>query len=271
MEKKPSLLVPGGHPAAMNRLIKRIGESLIGMIFRGRFRGFDNADVALRYLPIAEEILRGGMPSPSILEVGSGVTGITPFLPYPITGADVSFAGEVSDRLRPVPLSGPDLPFGDETFDYVISVDMLEHAKPADRPRFVSEMIRVARREVILAVPCGRLSEAQDRELDEYFFRKRGERYGFLAEHVENGLPTEEEILSWMAAAPGARDPKRDVAVRWNVNLKVRNLYMKVWIIPGMYPFFLLLSLVLCMLGRRLDRGECYRRIFFLLVRKADA
>jgi len=255
----------------MTRLAKRTGEYLVAKVFRGRFRGFDSADVALRYLPVAEEILRGGMQAPSILEVGSGATGITPFLPHPVTGADVSFEGTVSDRLRPVPLTGPYLPFGDGSFDYVISVDMLEHANPADRPGFVSEMIRVAKREVILAVPCGRLAEEQDRALDEYFFRKRGERYVYLREHVENGLPTEGEILSWLTPERGGTARREDYTVRRNVNLKVRNLYMKVWMTPGMYPFFLLLSLGLCLLGRRLDRGECYRRIFFFPVRKAGA
>ncbi|WP_298267863.1 class I SAM-dependent methyltransferase [Geobacter sp.] len=231
--------------------------------FSGR-AGIENADEALRYLPISDEILADASNMPRILEVGSGIKGITPYIPFRITGVDVAFNGQVAENLEPVCLSGTSLPFPDDSFDYVISVDMLEHVSAEERCGVVSELVRVAVRKVFLAVPCGSGAEAQDRVLDALYLSEKGERDRFLAEHVENGLPTEKELERCLRTASERTGRKTTIRVVPNVNLRVRGFFMRLWIKGRPAKLYLWLSPFFCLIRRFLNTGECYRQIFIL-------
>jgi hypothetical protein len=166
--------------------------------------------------------------------------------------------------LTPVRLEGDSLPFPDRSFDYVVCVDMLEHLPAGRRRAFVSEMLRVGRRRVFLAVPCGEAAEIQDRDLDSRFTRARGKRDIFLMEHVRHGLPSMKDMDDYIREAARERGRAVRVSVRGNVNLKVRDIYMRLWIRLPLYPLYLTLSPVLCALRNRLNSGGCYRQIFFI-------
>lgn len=239
-------------------------ESLVEMVFSGPLKGRESIDAALRYLPVAGEIRSDRPENPSILEVGSGSKGITPYLPFPVVGTDVAFEGKIPAALTPVRLEVDSLPFPDLSFDYVLSVDMLEHVPRERRQAFVAEMLRVARRRVFIAVPCGEKAEAQDRELDALFTRLRGEPYVYLREHVERGLPSPEDMDGYIRNASATLGRPVRVDVRNNVNLKVRDFYMRVWIRLSLYPLYLVLSPILCAVRERLNSGDCYRRIFIV-------
>lgn len=243
---------------------KKIILNLIeGIFFKGR-TGLDNADEALRYLPISDEILKCDLKDPKILEVGSGVKGITPYIPFKITGVDVTFNGDIAENLEPVCLSGTNLPFTDKSYDYVISVDMLEHVPARQRHEVISELIRVASKKVFLAVPCGKAAEKQDNSLDEFYFREKGERNQFLQEHVDNGLPSKEELESCLLTVSEIIGVKIRLRVVPNVNLKVRNLFMHIWIRSKPGKLSIWISPFLCIFRRFLNSGECYRQIFIL-------
>ena len=236
----------------------------IEILFFGGRKGLDNADEALRYLPIADFILNDTLKSPRILEVGSGVKGITPYVPFNITGVDVVFQGEVANNLDPVCHSGDKLPFADESYDYVISVDMLEHVPQAKRPEVIAELLRVAKKRVFLAVPCGPLSEKHDRVLDELYLRTKGERYHFFREHVENGLPEREELKACIASSAAALGITADTLVLGNVNLKIRTFFMHFWITSRTPKVYAWISPFVCILRRYLNYGDCYRQIFIV-------
>lgn len=245
-------------------LLNKIVLGLIEKIFFGGRKGLDNADEALRYLPIADEILKGSIKNPTILEVGSGSKGITPYIPFKITGVDIAFDGEIAANLNPICHSGTNLPFSDQSYDYVISVDMLEHVPSKERTKVISEMLRVANKRLFLAVPCGKLSEKHDRDLDELYLRERGMRFQFLKEHVENGLPTKEEIVTCINDFSVKSGCKIRIKVLSNVNLSVRAFFMRVWINPKLNKFYPLLSSFLCIFRRFLNLGNCYRQIFII-------
>jgi hypothetical protein len=240
------------------------------IVFFGGRSGVDNADEALRYLPISDSILDGDIKDPKILEVGSGVKGITPYIPFKITGVDVSFNGDVAENLTPVCLSGASLPFSDNSYDYVISVDMLEHVPENDRSNVIAELLRVANKRVFLAVPCGKLAEAHDKALDELYQHVKGERDRFLQEHVENGLPTKEELETCFIAAARKLGVQVNVRVSGNVSLKVRTFFMRLWIMGKPPKLFNWVSPLFCIFRRFLNFGECYRQIFVVDIMRGE-
>ena len=248
----------------MITLLKKWILLFIESVFFGGRKGLDNADEALRYLPISDYILKSDLEEPRILEIGSGVKGITPYIPFGITGVDVSFNGEIAKKLKPVCLSGTGLPFPDNSFDYVISVDMLEHVPESDRPNVIKELLRVASRRVFLAVPCGKLAEAHDRFLDELYRQKKGERYHFFQEHVDNGLPVKEGLVACIKSSAEKIGVRADIQVIGNVNLRVRTFFMRIWITAQSAKMYTWISPFLCIFRRFLNNGECYRQLFII-------
>ena len=246
----------------MAKLLRKGLLRSLEIVFFGGRSGIDNADEALRYLPISDYILDGDIKEPKILEVGSGVKGITPYIPFKITGVDVSFNGDIAENLTPVCLSGARLPFPDNSYDYVISVDMLEHVPENERPNVIMELIRVANKRVFLAVPCGKLAEAHDRCLDELYQQVKGERYHFFQEHVDNGLPQKEELEMCFIAAAGKLGVRVNVLIFGNVSLKVRAFFMRLWITAKSPKLYTWISPFICIFRRYLNRGDCYRQIF---------
>lgn len=93
---------------------------------------------------------------------------------------------------------GTNLPFGTNSFPYVICVDSLEHVHLSERKRLIDEMIRVAQKKVVVVVPV-----AHDDISDEEFLLSLSRKYNIapmpsLKEHVEYGLPTVEQLASYV-------------------------------------------------------------------------
>lgn len=154
-----------------------------------KYPGWD-ITIALRYLPIADDLKKNHKDGEKILEVGSEINGITIYLPKKVTGLDIAFDySKKNDLLTPVKGSATKIPFKKDSFEYVLSVDMLEHVPKDKRLKAVEEMVRVTKNKMYLSFPCGDESEKVDKHLHEYFLKKRGEDYQYLREHVEQGLP----------------------------------------------------------------------------------
>jgi hypothetical protein len=97
-------------------------------------------------------------------------------------------------------MEGTSIPVEDNAFEVVTSVDTLEHIPPADRAPFVAELLRVASRRVVLCCPYGSAEHRRgEEELLEWFSERTGERHRWLGEHVDNGLPGEQELRELFA------------------------------------------------------------------------
>ncbi len=132
-----------------------------------------------------------GSPA-SVLDVG-GIRGeLGLFLPDSAI-TRINMAGEDADAH----FDGDRLPFGDRSFDAAVSLDVLEHIPAAARARHITELVRVARRCVIVCCPLGSPGHiAAEAELATEYAETTGERHRYLDEHLETGLPSEEELRS---------------------------------------------------------------------------
>ena len=225
--------------------------------------------LALRYLPIVRYIKNSGLVNPSILEVGSGSLGIGPYLKKEFTGADIEFSGPKWPQMKQVKASAKTLPFADNIFDIVISVDTLEHIPPPSRQLVVNEIIRTATKQVIIAVPVGKNSQAQDRDLNQEYIRRYGKSFTFLTEHVTYGLPENQAVSGWINAA----------AKKYHKNIRItqignRNLSLRLWLMRGWMTknqlidiFFRKILLFFLPILQFLDhRPPYYRQVYFVKI-----
>jgi hypothetical protein len=229
--------------------------------------GVGSLDVSLRYHPVAARLATRDFHNSSVLEIGSGPKGIGPFIGRQFVGVDASFPVPFwpSPHLVPVLAHGDCLPFRERSFDVTVNIDMLEHVPANRRSAVIGELLRVSRRMVILAMPCDRRAEEQDRELDARYLAHFGSRYPFLIEHVNNGLPTRENVMEALARAIELDGRKARVTVIPNVNLKIRQVYMSMWM--SRYQSGRLMYWFLSRfhrLWRLMNWGECYRQVFFV-------
>lgn len=137
-----------------------------------------------------------------LLEVGSGTHGITRYLKRTTIGVDSRFGRFNLGHLEPVHGSVLQLPFGEGQFNHVLSVDMLEHIPPGLRPEAIQELVRVAKKRLVLVVPCEGGREA-DRRLAKWL--KPFGVPAWLEEHLTHGLPARREVRGWLEAALKAK------------------------------------------------------------------
>lgn len=222
-------------------------------------------EIALRYLPIVSEINNNGT-NKSILEVGSGGLGITPYLGRKITGLDNKFYPPYHHLLKKVNADVLDIPFKNESFDIVLSVDMLEHLKSSDRYRAISEMFRVAKQKIILAVPCGRQAYEQDKELDRIYKKQTGRSYHFLAQQIDFGLPERKLLQTLIYKIAKTKKQRISLLIKSNENLALRMFLMKGWISRNLIVNFIFRKiLLLCIpVFRLFNQDPCYRQIFII-------
>jgi len=149
---------------------------------------------AVRYLPIitALEKLRPA----TVLEVGSGSQGLARYAGRTIVGVDITFSPPLHPALVPVRASALALPFPDDSFEAVVSSDMLEHVPHDGRAAAIYELLRVARRFVVLAYPVGAGAMDDDAQLAQRLARLRRPRPAWLEEHLATGHPTRDEVAA---------------------------------------------------------------------------
>ena len=117
---------------------------------------------------IVKYLQNNNLNSLSILEVGSGSYGITPYLKRKIDGVDVEFDEGNYPLLNQIKGSATNLPMPNSSYDIVLMSDVLEHILPKLRKKCVDECIRVARKMVLISGPFGKEAFAQDQKLALY-------------------------------------------------------------------------------------------------------
>lgn len=244
-----------------------MSKQLFKLLKSFKYRLFKDitVDEAFRYLAVVDQIKQQKIELGRVLEIGSGDFGITPYLRgADITGLDQSFSSRASS-LKQMIGSAVNLPFGDHVFDTVLTVDCLEHIPQYLHSQVFAEIFRVAKRQVIISLPCGSGAYDLDWELNNYFLKKFGRQDVFLQEHVENGPISEQDIVSQIrqGAAVNQRSVKID---SWPImNLSWRRFYMKVGFqssIIGRVAYYLLL--VLLPFRKLFNFRSCYWQLFIV-------
>jgi hypothetical protein len=226
-------------------------------------------DVDLRYLPVSR-FLKQHAQDATVLEVGSSNTGITPYVNTIIVGTDTTFPSHIASRLLPVVARGL-LPFRDRSFDVVLSLDTLEHVPRDFRQLFINEMVRIARRYVVVGFPEGDDAERHDSAMEKYYVNQHGLAHGFFVEHREYGIPRREDTARYFDETKRSLAREFEINCIKNVNIRLRSLFMRtVWndnrLIQRLYTLLTALS--------RWDwmfhYGRCYRSIYFLIMQHND-
>ncbi len=90
-------------------------------------------------------------------------------------------------------------PYKDSSYDVVVSSDVYEHIPEKDRLKVLSEMFRISKSFVILGAPFYS-EEVEDAEIRacNYYREIAGEPHPWLKEHIENGLPSKNELESFL-------------------------------------------------------------------------
>lgn len=115
-----------------------------------------------------------------------------------------------------IAIEGVDVPLPDLSFDAAICVDTIEHVRPEDRRQLIKEVCRISRHYSAIVVPfCG------DRSPDEETVLLQLTRAGgiadmpSLAEHLQHGLPTLEELRDCANEFGLAIEPATNRALYW--------------------------------------------------------
>jgi SAM-dependent methyltransferase len=185
------------------------GRFLGGPAFEATGRPSAQKVPSLDQLARHEPVLRllGELGGGSLVDVGSGSTGLAPWLgpEWRVTAVDSSFddySGAVQSGPAGVHRVVGDarrLPFDDQAFDVAVAVDLLEHVAPHDRGVVLDELCRVARRRVVVACPAGRAALEADRRLADFYRRRKRTLPGWLEEHLANGFPEPRELAAGLA------------------------------------------------------------------------
>lgn len=222
-------------------------------------------EVALRYLPIVEEIEKLDKET-SILEVGSGGLGITPYLRRKVTGVDVKFDPPFHPFLKKIICSVTKLPFADSSFDVVVSVDTLEHLRKKERKKAIDEMIRVARKKMLAGVPCGKMSADEDSWLSRFDQKHRGRIFPFLKEHLRYGLPEENEISDMISISAKQYKKVVSIMVKGNENISLHRFLLKGYMNKSVLEDFFFRKILLFAIPwlRHMNKAPTYRKLFFI-------
>jgi SAM-dependent methyltransferase len=137
----------------------------------------------------------------SVLEVGSGSLGLGRYYRrIGFTGVDLEFTdyggarGIAARNMNAIRADARRLPLRDDAYDLVFSLDMVEHLSPPDRPSVIREMVRVARRDVVVAFPCGEAAQEVEFALAARLRSEGKPVPGWLEEHAAIGFPMPEEM-----------------------------------------------------------------------------
>lgn len=235
-------------------------------VFFDRYFWGQHPEAALRYFPVVREIKKAKLDKVKILEIGSGATGITPYLKKNIDAIDTDFSGPQTNLVNKIKASALKLPFKKNEYDVSLSVDVLEHLQKEDREKAILEMLRVTKKLAIIVVPCGNEAQQQDKELHKHWNKIFNTKNQFLDEHVANGLPQVEDILVYVDRSKRNLAKKANVKSYPNTNLFVRNILMKTWITKNKYFYYLYLKgyLLFVPILKYINFGKTYRRVFVI-------
>lgn len=200
-------------------------------------------DGALRYYPVVKMLDSLADNTEPVLEVGSGVNGISDFFGGNVIGVDSDFGKTVGQQNKNIVHklgSVAKIPFKDGSFKYVVCMDTFEHIKDEIREKSFKELYRVTKKGglIFLGFPSSALSQKYEDVLSFFYKKKYKRRYYWLEEHKLNGLPDESKIQKIISKRFGS---KKKISLLKYVNLNV-------WLISNLifvvYPDFFLFRIL---------------------------
>lgn len=149
-------------------------------------------DVFIRHWLIAGEVKKSRikkLSKTSLLDVGGSLGEIRKFLPDikvittdVVTGADVFYDGKK-------------LPFKEGEYDYVVSIDTLEHVPAGRRLNLIGQMADIAKFKTILIAPFASAEhEKYEKKLVEKYNLDKLAVPRYLKEHRKHGLVTTDQL-----------------------------------------------------------------------------
>jgi GT2 family glycosyltransferase len=158
-----------------------------------------------RYRACAEALKRLAARGATVLDCGSGLDCLLErFLPdFQVTCVDPLLIAERSNAHERIAGSVFHPALDGRTFDFVVTIDTLEHVPPAQRGAFLDRVSELARHGLFIACPCEDAGEAwqTDRYVNEVYQFAFGQPYPWLAEHFTYGLPRLEDIVKRLRLA----------------------------------------------------------------------
>ncbi|HUW21968.1 MAG TPA: class I SAM-dependent methyltransferase [Candidatus Bathyarchaeia archaeon] len=228
-------------------------------------------DVVARYAPVVNKIKKYPPKDKKIVEIGGTGEGLGFYLPnYQIYDCDIRFVENLLPNTNPVKGRGEKIPLPDNFAEIIVSVDTLEHLPTfRKRTQMIKEMIRVAARLVILAVPTGTKSKQAIEKFGQLFKAKYPNiDYQYLNEHLKYQPPENGEIIKTIKEAG---IPVR-VSIKKNTNIKVWLLFQRFYLrFPKLYLIFRYRRFwyhLLKPVFPLLNQGETLRTIFFVQLEK---
>jgi len=89
--------------------------------------------------------------------------------------------------------------FPDDSFDVITSGDVFEHVSEDKREKFLNESLRVSKGLVVIAAPFwSKENEQIEKVANSYYRSLVGEDHEWLAEHIKNGLPKAERLMTFL-------------------------------------------------------------------------
>ncbi|MBI2941962.1 MAG: methyltransferase domain-containing protein [Chloroflexi bacterium] len=144
---------------------------------------------------VARDVLRlvlaDRLADARILDVGGGPGATARLVP---AAAVVSVDLQATTGALGVVADGAALPFGDRAFDAALCLDTLEHIRPAQRTRALSELARVARLVVVAGPGASPEVVRAEQVVQELVRASLGVEQRQLREHADYGLPAPSEI-----------------------------------------------------------------------------
>lgn len=155
-------------------------------------------DVFIRHWLIANEVKKAG-PEQKILDVGGSLGEMRKFLPgLKIVTADVVPGADVL-------YDGKKLPFKPGEYDFVVSIDTLEHIPASGRLGLIGQMVSVSKIKTILIAPFASPEhEKYEKKLVMGYNSKKQSVPRYLQEHRKYGLVTTGQLEAIRNKYPSA-------------------------------------------------------------------
>lgn len=140
-----------------------------------------------------------------ILDVGGYKSRAAHFAPLfqavDYTSINVGPAWYVNEECD-VTYDGGLLPYSDRSFQFVTSIDTLEHIPAARRRQMITEIVRVAAVKAVIVVPVSHGDTSEEERFLEYSRLFGIQAMPSLSEHVRFGLPTMSELEVLLEGMP---------------------------------------------------------------------